>query len=158
LARRSSFVAAAALGLLVALTVSALCAGQQSVAAPGGVAVGGNVENSTITVINNQDAAVLAAITKTFTDQIAATAEAKVKAETKAAELAQKLGFTASAVAEFFKILGEQNVPEEKIPARLTEIATHFTQTRDERGRSSRMIRTRPNWRARREARLTPAG
>ena len=31
-----------------------------------------------------------------------------------------------------FQILGEKNVPEEKIPIRLTEVATHFAQTRDE--------------------------
>jgi hypothetical protein len=35
--------------------------------------VKGNVENSPITVINNQDPAVLAAITKTFTNQLAAS-------------------------------------------------------------------------------------
>src|SRR3954451_16294628 len=82
--------------------------------------------------VNKQDPAVLAAMTKTFSDQMAATTEARAKAEAKAAELAQKLGFTSSAVAEFFKILGEQKVPEEKIPARLIEIATHFAQTRDQ--------------------------
>jgi hypothetical protein len=66
--------------------------------------------------INKQDPAVLSAMTKTFADQMTATTEARAKAEAKAAELATKLGFTSSAVAEFFKILGEQNVPEEKIP------------------------------------------
>jgi hypothetical protein len=35
--------------------------------------VKGNVENSPITVINTQDPAVLAAITKTFTNQLAAS-------------------------------------------------------------------------------------
>ena len=62
----------------------------------------------------------------------AATAEAKARAEIKAAELATKLGITFSAVAEFFKILGEQDVPEDKIQFRLIEVATHFGQTRDE--------------------------
>src|SRR4029077_11778981 len=57
---------------------------------------------------------------------------AKAQAEARAAELATKFGFTSAAVGEFFKILGEQNVPEEKVPARLIEIATHFAQTRDE--------------------------
>jgi len=46
--------------------------------------------------------------------------------------MATKFGFTSSAVGEFFKILGEQNVPEEKVPTRLIEIASHFAQTRDE--------------------------
>ncbi len=43
------------------------------------------------------------------------------------AELATKLDFTSAAVAEFFKILGD-NVPKEKVPARLIEIATRFAQ------------------------------
>jgi tetratricopeptide (TPR) repeat protein len=120
------------LGFFIAAAVIDPCAAQPIVTAPGGVAVGGSIENSQISIINktvnNQDPAVLAALTKTFADQIAATAEA----EAKAAELAQKLGFSASAVVEFFKILGEQNVPQKKIPVRLIEIATHFAQTRDE--------------------------
>ena len=62
---------------------------------------------------------------------MAATTEAKAKAAARSEELARELGFTKPAVAEFFKILGEQDVPEEKIATRLVEIATHFTQTRD---------------------------
>ncbi len=98
-----------------------------------GIAIAGPVSNSTINnTVNKQDPVVLAAMTKIFADQMAATAEARAKAEAKAAELAQQLGFTSSAVGEFFKILGEQNVSAEKIPARLIEVATHFAQTRDE--------------------------
>ena len=41
------------------------------------------------------------------------------------------MGLHVAAVAEFFKIVGEQDVPDEKIPARLIEVATHFAQTRD---------------------------
>ena len=100
----------------------------ESIIIQGSVGAHSPIQNT----INKQDPAVLAAMTKTFADQMAATTEARVKAEAKAAELAQKLGFTSTAVAEFFKILGEQNVPDEKIPARLIEIATHFAQTRDE--------------------------
>src|SRR5215472_13160575 len=47
--------------------------------------------------------------------------EHRRQAEGKAAELATKLGFTSAAVVEFFKVLGEQSVPEEKVPARLIE-------------------------------------
>jgi tetratricopeptide (TPR) repeat protein len=98
-----------------------------------GISIEGSVRNSAINnTVNQQDPAVLAAIAKTFVDQIAATTEAKSQAEARAAELATKFGFTSAAVGEFFKILGEQNVPEEKVPARLIEIATHFAQTRDE--------------------------
>jgi hypothetical protein len=38
----------------------------------------------------------------------------------------------ATAVVEFFTIVGQQDVPEEKVPARLIEVATHFARTRDE--------------------------
>ena len=96
------------------------------------IVIGGSVSNSAIyNTVNKQDPALLAAMAKTFADQMATTTEAQSQAEAKAAELATKLGFTSAAVVEFFKILGEQNVPEEKIPARLIEVATHFTQTRD---------------------------
>jgi tetratricopeptide (TPR) repeat protein len=98
-----------------------------------GIEIGGSVSNSTINnTINKQDPAVLAATAKTFAEQMAATTEAKAQAEAKSAELATKLGFTSAAVGEFFKILGEREVPEEKVPARLIEIATHFAQTRDQ--------------------------
>jgi hypothetical protein len=98
-----------------------------------GIAIGGSVSNSTITnTVNNQDPAVLAAMVKTFAVQMTATTEARAQAEARAAELATKFGFTAAAVGEFFKILGEKNVSEEKIPARLIEIATQFAQTRDD--------------------------
>jgi hypothetical protein len=97
------------------------------------IEIGGSVSNSTINnTINKQDPAVLAAMAKTFSDQMAATTEAKAQAEAKAAELATKLGFTSAAVVEFFKIVGEQDVPEEKAPAKLVEVANHFAQTRDE--------------------------
>jgi hypothetical protein len=86
--------AVAALGLFIAAAVIDPCAAQPIVIAPGGVAVGGSIENSQISIINktvnNQDPAVLTALTKTFTDQTAANAEAK--AEAKAAELAQNWG------------------------------------------------------------------
>jgi hypothetical protein len=83
-------------------------------------------------------------MTKTFADQMAASAEARAKADARAADLAAKLGFTSSAVAEFFTILGQQNVPDEKIPARLIEIATHFAQTQKKLRRWSPAIRMRP--------------
>jgi hypothetical protein len=108
-------------------------AASESSTATDSIVIDAPVSNSTINnTINKQDPAVLAAMAKTFADQLAATTEAKAQADAKAAELATKLGFTSAAVVEFFKILGEQNVPEEKVPARLIEVATHFKQTRDE--------------------------
>jgi hypothetical protein len=88
------------------------------------------VNNGQIT-INGADPSVLAAMAKTFANEMAATATAKAQAEATAAELATKLGFTSAAVAEFFRILGEDAVPLEKVPERLIEIAQHFAQTRD---------------------------
>jgi tetratricopeptide (TPR) repeat protein len=128
----ASFGLALILAAGAALSLPAKAASDGPTASEG-IAIGGSVNNSTINnTVNKQDPAVLTAMTKIFADQMAATTEARVRAEAKAADLAQKLGFTSSAVAEFFTILGEQNVPEEKIPARLIEIATHFAQTRDE--------------------------
>jgi hypothetical protein len=91
-----------------------------------------NTHNCTITkTVNQQDPAVLAAMAKTFAEQIAATTEAMAQAAANAKEWAAKWGFTSAAVSEFFKIVGEQNVPEDKVPTRLIEVATHFAQTRD---------------------------
>ena len=99
----------------------------------GGIAIGGSVSNSTIVnTVNKQDPAVLAAMVQAFAADIAATDEARAKAESHAADLAARLGFTSSAVAEFFRILGKENVPDEKIPAQLIEIATHFAQAQAE--------------------------
>ena len=128
--RAAAFFAAA---VVVALPLWSVKAASTSSTVIESVNIEGSVSNSTIqnTVIK-QDPAVLAAMVKTFADEMAATTEARAQAEAKAAELATKLGFTKAAVTEFFKILGETDVPEEKIPARLVEIASHFAQTRDE--------------------------
>jgi hypothetical protein len=120
-------------GLVAAVPPSPVDAAGDGTTVSEGIAIAGSVSNSTINnTVNKQDPAVLAAMAKTFADQMAATTQAKAQAEARAAELAAKFGFTSTAVGEFFKILGEQNVPEEKIPARLIDIATHFAQTRDE--------------------------
>jgi DNA-binding MurR/RpiR family transcriptional regulator len=63
--------------------------------------------------------------------EIGVSEEKRRQAEATAEELAAKLGFTSAAVIEFFRILGEQHVPEEKLKDRLVEIATHFTTTRE---------------------------
>ena len=96
------------------------------------ISIAGAVSNSTINnTVNHENPATLALLAKALSDKDASE-EQRRRAETKAAELATKLGFTSAAVVEFFKILGEQDVPEEKAPARLIEIATHFAQTRAE--------------------------
>jgi tetratricopeptide (TPR) repeat protein len=58
-----------------------------------------------------------------FSQQIAVSNEARVQAEVRVAELATQLGFTREAVISFFQIVGEQDVPFEKVPLKLNEIA-----------------------------------
>ena len=53
-------------------------------------------------------------------------------ASAKLDELAIKLGFTSEAVREFFKIVGEEEVPEDQLQVCLGEIATHYAGTRDQ--------------------------
>ena len=68
------------------------------------IAIEGLVTNSTINnTVNKQDPAVLAAMAKTFADQMTATTEAKAQAEARAAELATQWRFTSAAVGEFLK-------------------------------------------------------
>ncbi|HME26730.1 MAG TPA: hypothetical protein VKI44_36300 [Acetobacteraceae bacterium] len=128
--------------LLLALALPAGAVRAQTAAAPSPVASVTQTttgdHNTTIGIVNGQvmisgvDPATVASMVKTFTDQISATAEARAQAEARAAEMGAKLGFTTLAVTEFFRILGEQNVPEDKLTLRLVEIATHFSQTRSE--------------------------
>jgi hypothetical protein len=100
-------------------------------AEPGGIAAGGDIKNNTINqTIFRQDPAVLAATVKILTDQNAATSEARVSAEREAAALAEKLKLTTEAVTGFLQTLGEQNIPPEKIPTKLIEIATQAVATR----------------------------
>src|SRR5215472_15175596 len=89
------------------------------------------INNGQVT-INQQDPAVLAAMAKVFADQMSATAEARAQAEARAAGLAAKLGFTTSAVTEFLRILGQQDVREDTINERLVQIAAHFAEAQNE--------------------------
>jgi hypothetical protein len=121
---------AAALGAVVPLRPSP--AAGDGITATQGIGIGGSVANSTINnTVNQENPATLAMLAKALSDKDISE-EHRREAEAKAAELATKLGFTKAAVTEFFKTLGETDVPEEKIPARLVQIASHFAQTRDE--------------------------
>ena len=96
------------------------------------ITIGGSVSKSTITnTINQENPATLAMLAKALSDKDASD-EKRREADVKAAELANKWRFTSSAVIEFFRILREQNIPDEKVPARLIEIAIHFSQTQNE--------------------------
>jgi tetratricopeptide (TPR) repeat protein len=94
----------------------------------GGIAAGGSMIGNTIYQENPETLKLLA---KTIADKNASE-DKRREAEVKVAELSAKLGFTSQAVTEFFKILGEQAVPDEKVPTRLIDIATHFAATRDQ--------------------------
>lgn len=121
-----------AVALIAAVPLQSIRAAGHGITATEGIGIGGSVSNSTINnTVNQENPTTLALLTKALSDKDVSE-EHRRQAEAKTAELAQKLGFTSTAAAEFFKILGEQNVPDEKIPARLIEIATHFAQTRDE--------------------------
>ena len=118
-------LAVAGLGEAVALNDTAVTA------APGGIAAGGDVKNNTINqTIIQQDPAALAAVVKVLSDQNAATTEARITAEREAAALAEKLKFRTEAMIGFLRTLGEQNVPPEKITAKLIEIANQAIATR----------------------------
>src|SRR6516165_9015420 len=75
---------AAAAGLPLAPVEAASTSGTaiESIVIEGSVSGGSTINNT----INKQDPAVLAAMTKTFADQMAASSEAKAQAEGKAAE------------------------------------------------------------------------
>src|SRR5215213_3453436 len=123
-----------ALVVLATLTVSApfprpATAESQSVTES--IAIAGSVSNSTITnTVNHENPETLALLREALADKNASEEKRRL-ADAKVSELSTKLGFTSAAVVEFFKILGDQDVPDEKIPVRLIEIATHFSQTRD---------------------------
>jgi tetratricopeptide (TPR) repeat protein len=126
--RAAAFFAAA---VVVALPLWSVRAASTSSTVTESINIEGSVRDSTINnTVNHENPATLALLAKALSDKDASE-EHRRQAEAKAAELAAKLGFTSAAVVEFFKILGEQSVPEEKIPARLIEVATHFAQTRD---------------------------
>lgn len=118
--------------LLTAVPLSRLWADEPHVIARESIAIGGGVgSNNTITnTVYEENPATLAMLAKAFSDRDAHEALQR-EAEAKSKEWALKWKFTTAAVAEFFKIVGEQNVPDERVPAKLVEIATHFAQTRE---------------------------
>ena len=131
--------AACRAGLRGLLGIGLLCGpayalGDREITASGGVASGRDMSNNNINIsktVYQQDPNAIAEMAKIMADRIAASAEAKAQAEAKRDQFAEKWGFTREAVVEVFKILGEQNVPEEKAPARLIEIASQYAATRD---------------------------
>jgi len=80
-------------------------------------------------------------LTEVFSNQIGVSTEALAKAEVRAADLAAQLGSTVDAVIGFFRTIGEQKVPVEKVPAKLVEAAA---QHRDDRRETKPSIAVLP--------------
>jgi tetratricopeptide (TPR) repeat protein len=97
------------------------CIAQQEVTAPGGVAVGGDIKNSPITIgIPAQSLpGIIEAATK---DWRALTDQQKQKIDA----LQNNLGVNEEALKAFFATLGENEVPVGRLGEKLLEIAGHY--------------------------------
>src|SRR5215213_7512419 len=105
--------------LVVLVFAPAPLSAQTRFEAPGGVAAQ-SITNSPITFGLKPDEQLRMA--EIFSQQIAVSSEARVKAEARAAELGTQLGFTRDAVIGFFRIVGEQDVPLEQVSTKLGKI------------------------------------
>ena len=114
--------ALAIVGFAMGLAAAAAQPDRQTVTgAPGGVTAG-TITGGTFNQFGLPPAEQLQ-LTEIFSQQIAVGADARAKAEARAAELAAQLGFTREAVIGFFRIVGERDVPAEQIPVKLGEVA-----------------------------------
>ena len=107
--------------ILVALILAEPCAAQQNVAAPGGVAVGRDIENSSITIgiSVEQLPGIIGAATKDWrelTEQQKLTINA----------LQKTLGVSENALKGFFTVLGYNEVPLNQLSEKLLEIAGYY--------------------------------
>ncbi|HEY0419533.1 MAG TPA: hypothetical protein VGC80_08435, partial [Acetobacteraceae bacterium] len=92
---------------------------QTRIEAPGGVAAQ-SITNSPITFGLKPDEQIR--LVEVFSQQISVSSDARAKAEARAAELGSRLGVTQQAVIGFFRIVGEQDVPQDQIEVKLVEI------------------------------------
>jgi tetratricopeptide (TPR) repeat protein len=122
LARGSRSIRAAAFGsVVIALTLVEPCPAQQTVTAPGGVAVGHDIENSSITIGIPAEKlpGIIEAATKDWralTDQQKQTIDA----------LQQNLGVSKNSLKGFFVTLGYNEVPIGQLSEKLIEIAGYY--------------------------------
>jgi tetratricopeptide (TPR) repeat protein len=89
-------------------------------------AVGGDVAGSTVSVVCGMPPEQVQAMVAVFTQQLGAAGAARAEAEAQAVRLAAQLGVTREAMVSFFRILGEREVPLERMPTRLGEIAARY--------------------------------
>jgi tetratricopeptide (TPR) repeat protein len=107
--------------ILVSLILAEPVGAQQNVAAPGGVAVGHDIENSSITIGIPAEKlpGIIEAATKDWralTDQQKQTIDA----------LQQNLGVSENALKAFFATIGDNEVPIARLSEKLLEIAGHY--------------------------------
>jgi hypothetical protein len=117
--------------VFAALIVVEPCAGQQSVTAPGGVAVGRDIVNSPVSIgiPPEQLPEIIEAATKDWrnlSDQQKQTID----------DLKNQLGVNENALKAFFASLGENQVPIEQLAKKLLEIAGNYKEA---------LARTAPN-------------
>jgi hypothetical protein len=76
------------------------------------------------TKIFNQDPVVLQVLARTFSEHLEANTELLIAAEVKAAKIAKDLNFTKTAVINFLKKLGHEEVPIADLPRKFAEIVS----------------------------------
>lgn len=103
---------------LAAYSANAMAADE--VKASGGVAAGGDIRDSTITI---------GLTPEQVKETMLAIARQESTAQAKLQELSQKLQTTEGALIGFFRILEETDAPLERLPAKLEEIARRHKET-----------------------------
>jgi tetratricopeptide (TPR) repeat protein len=101
---------------------SATAMAVEEVKASGGVAAGGDIRDSTITITHGLTP-------EEVKETMLAIARQESTAHAKLQELSQKLQTTEGALIGFFRILEETDVPLERLPAKLEEIARRHKDT-----------------------------
>jgi tetratricopeptide (TPR) repeat protein len=118
--------------ILVFLILAGPCAAEQNIVATGGVAIGHDVENSSITIGIPAEKlpSIIEAATK---DWRALTDQQKQNID----ELQRVLGVNENALKAFFATLGDKEVPISHLSDKLVEIAGHYKELLAQSGPSS---------------------
>lgn len=107
--------------LLAAYSATAMAV--EEVKASGGVAAGGDIRDSSITITTGLTPEQVEELMLAIQRRQTTAQQAKVR------ELSQKLQTTEGALIGFFRILKETDVPLERLPAKLEEIARRHKET-----------------------------
>jgi hypothetical protein len=105
--------------VVAALAMVQPCAAQQTVTAPGGVAVGGNIVGSTLNFGLTPEQ--LREVTKAAVEGATEPLIGRIE------DIGKRLGVTEDAANTLLRIVGEQpDVPDERLGAVLTKVATQY--------------------------------